>query len=106
MEHSNTRKYRRILYTLNETQTREASLRNADGLVKITMIQKAVQLLSIYVGVVTNSTKKQNIKVQQKDYKSSAVAKMGDRLATIDMGRKVGGCASFRGSSWVRSPQN
>jgi len=29
-------------------------------------------------------------------YKSSAaVAEMGDRLATIDMGRKLGGCASF-----------
>jgi len=26
-------------------------------------------------------------------YNSSAVAEMGDRLATIDMGRKVGGCA-------------
>ena len=31
--------------------------------------------------------------------KSSAVAEMGDRLATIDMGRKVGVavCAPFRG---------
>jgi len=26
--------------------------------------------------------------------KSSAVAEMGDRLATIDMGRKVGGCCA------------
>jgi len=31
-------------------------------------------------------------------YKSSAVAEMGDRLATINMGRKIGGCAPFRGS--------
>ena len=27
--------------------------------------------------------------------KCSAVAEMGDRLATIDMGRKLGGCAPF-----------
>ena len=35
--------------------------------------------------------------------KSSAVAEMGDRLTTIDMGRKIGGCcAPFRGGgSWV-----
>jgi len=33
--------------------------------------------------------------------KSSAVAEMGDRLATIDMDRKVGGgcCAPFRGGA-------
>jgi len=32
--------------------------------------------------------------------KSSAVAEMGDRLATTDMGRKVGGCcAPFRGGA-------
>jgi len=32
-------------------------------------------------------------------YKSLAVAEMGDRLATVDMGRKVGGgcCAPLRG---------
>jgi len=28
-------------------------------------------------------------------YKSSAVAEMGDRLATIDMGRKVGAACPF-----------
>jgi len=35
--------------------------------------------------------------------KSSAVAESGDRLATIDMSRKVGRgcCAPFRGGSWV-----
>jgi len=35
--------------------------------------------------------------------KCSAVAEMGDRLATIDMGRKVGGCAPcfFGVGSWV-----
>jgi len=34
--------------------------------------------------------------------KSSAVAEMGDRLATIETGRKVGGCcASFRRGTWV-----
>jgi len=32
--------------------------------------------------------------------KCSAVAEMGDRLATVDMGRKLGGCAPF-GWSWV-----
>ena len=38
------------------------------------------------------------------DYKSSVVAEMGDRLATIDMGRKEGGCcAPFRGAG---SPSN
>ena len=37
--------------------------------------------------------------------KCSAVAEMGDRLATIDMDRKVGGCcALFRG--WAGSPSN
>jgi len=35
-------------------------------------------------------------------YKSSAVAEMGDRLATIDMGRKVGGGAlPLSMGSWV-----
>jgi len=35
---------------------------------------------------------------QQHDNKSSEVAEMGDRLATIDMGRKVGDCcAPFMG---------
>ena len=29
--------------------------------------------------------------------KCSTVAEMGDRLVTIDMGCKVGGCAAFRG---------
>jgi len=39
---------------------------------------------------------------------SLAVAEMGDRLATIDMGREVGGgsCAPFRGESWVLIQQN
>jgi len=39
--------------------------------------------------------------VRNKAYKCSAVAKMGDRLATIDMGRKLGGCAPFWGESWI-----
>jgi len=33
-------------------------------------------------------------------FKSSAVAEMGDRLATIDVGRKLGAVPLFRGS-WV-----
>jgi len=46
-----------------------------------------------------------NKRNKRNDNKSSAVAEMGDRLATIDMGRKVGGgcCGPFleeRGS-WV-----
>jgi len=42
--------------------------------------------------------------MRPKKYKSSAVAEMGDRLATIDMGRKVVGCcAPFRGGSWAPS---
>jgi len=32
------------------------------------------------------------------DYKSSAVAEVGDRLATVDMGRKVGRAAGGAGS--------
>jgi len=37
-----------------------------------------------------------------KSYKSSAVAEMGDRLATIDMGRKVGRLlCPFPSGSWV-----
>jgi len=36
----------------------------------------------------------------QTQNKCSAVAEMGDRLATIDMGRKFGGCAPFWG--WAR----
>ena len=35
------------------------------------------------------------------DNKCSAVADMGDRLARIDMGRKLGGCALLGGGSWV-----
>jgi len=35
--------------------------------------------------------------------KSSAVAEMGDRLATVDLGRKLGGCAPFLVGSWVPS---
>jgi len=35
-------------------------------------------------------------------YKSSAVAEMGDRLATIDLGRKVGAAVPLSvGVSWV-----
>ena len=38
--------------------------------------------------------------------KSLAVAEMGDHLATIDIGRKVGGCcAPFRGGG-AGSPSN
>ena len=33
--------------------------------------------------------------------KCSAVAEMGDRLATIDVGRKVGGLCLFLEGSWV-----
>ena len=36
--------------------------------------------------------------------KSSAIAEMGDRFATIDKGRKVGDCcALFRGGGWFPS---
>ena len=34
-------------------------------------------------------------------YKCSAAADMGDCLATIDMGRKLGGCVTFERGSWV-----
>ena len=33
--------------------------------------------------------------------KSSAVDQMGDRLATIDMGGKLGGVPPFVGGSWI-----
>jgi len=33
--------------------------------------------------------------------KNSAVAEMGDRLATIHIGRKVGAVVSLSGGSWV-----
>ena len=33
--------------------------------------------------------------------KCSALAEMGDHLATIDMGQKLGGCAPFGRGSWV-----
>jgi len=36
--------------------------------------------------------------------KCSAVAKMGDRLATIHMGRKLDGCAPFLGDSKITWP--
>jgi len=41
-------------------------------------------------------------------YKSSAVAEMGDRLATIDMGRKLQGCSVplWGGGSCSGSPSN
>ena len=32
--------------------------------------------------------------------KCSAIAEMGDRLATIDMGRKLGGCAPLEFAVW------
>ena len=42
------------------------------------------------------------ISYNNKPDKTSTVAEMGDRLATTDMCRKVGGCcAPFRGGSWV-----
>jgi len=48
---------------------------------------------------------KKNIRIPHKTVfdKCSAVAEMGDRLATVDMGRKEGGCraAFFAGGSWV-----
>jgi len=34
-------------------------------------------------------------------YKSSASAEMGDRLATIDMGRKLGAAVPLWRGSWV-----
>jgi len=53
----------------------------------------------------SNTSAKKMVKIRLKIHKikywyhkSSAVAKMGDRLATIDMGRKAGCCcAPFRG---------
>jgi len=43
--------------------------------------------------------------------KSSAVAELGDRLATLNMGRKVGGCCTpppffLGGGSWVPIEHN
>jgi len=37
------------------------------------------------------------------EYKTSAVAEMGDRLATIDMGRKEGAAVPLSGGSWAPS---
>jgi len=39
-------------------------------------------------------------------YKNSAVAEMGDRLATIDMGRKVGGLLCPFSRRGAGSPSN
>jgi len=39
--------------------------------------------------------------VSYKKNKSSAVAEMGDRLATTDMGRKVGAAVPLSGWGWV-----
>jgi len=46
---------------------------------------------------------KPNEKQTTQEHESSVVAEMGDRLATRDIGRKVGGgcCAPFRGGTWV-----
>jgi len=43
-----------------------------------------------------------HIKDPENADKSSAVAEMGDHLATIDMGQKVGGCCALSvEESWV-----
>jgi len=55
-----------------------------------------VDLISVSVCACT-STRTSQKRRDQTSHKSSAVAEMGDRLATIDMGRKVEGCAPFRG---------
>ena len=45
---------------------------------------------------VTNN--QQHLWCDDKAHKGSAVAEMGNRVATIDMGRKVGAMPLFRGS--------
>jgi len=45
--------------------------------------------------------KTEEIRKRTKNHKCSAVAEMGDRLAAIDMGRKLGGCAPLGEGSWV-----
>jgi len=44
--------------------------------------------------------------VSQKDNKCSAVAEMGDRLATLDIGRKVGAAATLSVEGVAGSPSN
>ena len=49
---------------------------------------------------------KQPFESNSSEYKCSAVADMGDRLDSIDMGRKVGGCsAPFWGIGEGRKPK-
>jgi len=45
--------------------------------------------------------KRSPISASDNFYKCSVVAEMGDRLATIDTGLKLGGCAPFGRVSWV-----
>jgi len=46
-----------------------------------------------------------DVYLREGGYKSSAVAEMGDRLAIIGMGQKVGGyCAPFHGGAGSMSP--
>ena len=53
-----------------------------------------------FYGPFSNSVKA--AKIKQNSYnKCSAVAEMGDHLATIDMGRKLGALSLFGEGSWV-----
>jgi len=51
----------------------------------------------LFVGCAHNKRKMVDGRHLEKSNKRSAVAEMGYRLATIDMGRKLEGCAPFEG---------
>ena len=61
---------------------------------------KGTQLWDRLPNNLSNNTASESFR---NSYKCSAVAEMGDRFATIDMGRKLGGCTHFFfwGGSWV-----
>jgi len=52
------------------------------------------------------SSNRCHIRLHAYSYKCSAVAEMGDHLATIDMGRKFGGCVACACLGGAGSPSN
>jgi len=65
---------------------------------------QSVTIGCIYIRITCDAAKKSmdfNAVFTVRFYKCSAVAEMGDRLATTDMGRKLGGGGAPFGGSWV-----
>jgi len=83
------------LATLQYTNVRDRQIdrqdRQRSDIIGRTVLQTVSQILNLRQQKQTTKEQKALIKTDRKTYnKSSAVAEMGDRLATIDVGRKEG----------------